>query len=72
MDGIGNRAFERAAALAEQEAAAGVAAASAALTGKGRDDCRDCGREIGAARRQALPSAERCVSCQGNFERGNQ
>jgi len=68
-DGFGNRALERASELADQEAAAGVAAASAALEGEGRRECLDCSNEIEAARRQALPSAKRCVSCQDAFER---
>lgn len=39
------------------------------------DDCIDCGRPIGEARRAALPEAIRCVGCQGKIEgkgkRGN-
>jgi phage/conjugal plasmid C-4 type zinc finger TraR family protein len=33
------------------------------------DDCTDCGEDIEAARRVALPSAVRCVRCQERFER---
>jgi DnaK suppressor protein len=30
--------------------------------------CRDCGREIPAARLEAMPEAVRCVNCQRHFE----
>jgi phage/conjugal plasmid C-4 type zinc finger TraR family protein len=30
--------------------------------------CVDCGVEIGEERRRALPSAVRCVTCQGSWE----
>jgi phage/conjugal plasmid C-4 type zinc finger TraR family protein len=33
--------------------------------------CVDCGGEIGAERLGALPSAVRCVTCQGAWEQGN-
>lgn len=34
----------------------------------GSDDCIDCDAPIGAARKAALPSAERCIACQTKFE----
>lgn len=40
-----------------------------ALVREGEEFCADCGEDIGAARRAALPSATRCVTCQGAFER---
>lgn len=40
------------------------------LDGQGADDCARCGEPIPAARRAALPSAERCVACQARLERG--
>lgn len=32
-------------------------------------DCLDCGEEIEPARKKALPSARRCISCQSRKER---
>jgi phage/conjugal plasmid C-4 type zinc finger TraR family protein len=46
---------------------AGRGDAGVATTG-GR--CHDCGRDIGAERLAALPSATRCVSCQALWEQG--
>ena len=31
-------------------------------------DCEDCGREIPANRRAALPGCTRCITCQAEFE----
>ena len=31
-------------------------------------ECIDCGDPIGAKRKQALPSATRCVNCQKEYE----
>ncbi|WP_391563235.1 TraR/DksA C4-type zinc finger protein [Novosphingobium sp.] len=45
-----------------------ITRAKAALDGAGADLCRDCGRDIPAARRVALPSAIRCVTCQSIHE----
>jgi DnaK suppressor protein len=33
--------------------------------------CEDCGREIGAERLAALPTATRCVLCQAAWEQAN-
>jgi DnaK suppressor protein len=33
--------------------------------------CEDCGKEIGAERLAALPSATRCISCQSEWEQAN-
>lgn len=42
-----------------------VAAARARLeTGEGADWCDECGEQILAARRQALPRVRTCVACQ--------
>jgi phage/conjugal plasmid C-4 type zinc finger TraR family protein len=40
---------------------------------EGRRDCFDCGDEIPAARRRAVPGAVRCTGCQRAFDylRGN-
>lgn len=40
------------------------------LASEGEDDCIDCGEQIDPRRKAALPSAERCISCQAKFERG--
>ncbi len=39
-------------------------------TNQGTIDCIACNREIPEARRQANPSATRCIGCQKAFERG--
>lgn len=31
-------------------------------------ECIDCGESIGVKRKQALPSAERCIACQKKYE----
>lgn len=46
-----------------------IAGVRAALSAPGREDCADCGDDIEAARREALPSAVRCVRCQKKYER---
>ena len=33
--------------------------------------CEDCGKEIGAERLEALPSATRCIACQASWEQAN-
>jgi len=33
--------------------------------------CVDCGAEIGAERMKALPTAVRCIRCQGTWEQAN-
>jgi phage/conjugal plasmid C-4 type zinc finger TraR family protein len=38
------------------------------LVGNGCEFCEDCGRRIPKARRKAMPSATRCVSCQEYYE----
>ena len=40
-----------------------------AVSGPGREDCKDCGENIPPARRMAAPSAIRCIECQRLFER---
>jgi len=42
--------------------------ARAQLLGEGSEDCEDCGRPIPPARREAMPSATRCVVCQSHYE----
>lgn len=33
------------------------------------DECVDCGRAIGAKRKQYVPSATRCIVCQNKLEK---
>ena len=49
-----------------------VASIRSAFVLAGDDTCQDCGDPIGAERRAALPSATRCVECQGGHERRSQ
>lgn len=42
---------------------------AAALDEPGTDLCADCRDPIPVERRRALPSAVRCITCQGFFER---
>ncbi len=69
---FGNRDYDRADQLAEAERANSVARAQASLEGAGEHFCVDCGIEIPAARRTALPSARRCITCAGFVERGEE
>ncbi len=60
--------LEQASAITEHLIADGSTAIHKALSGNGQTDCEDCGDLISAARRQAMPSAIRCIDCQTNFE----
>lgn len=62
---------DQAQTLEETTRAAALAAARASnSTAPGHKYCARCGDEIPAARREALPSATRCVDCQTKRERG--
>ena len=51
----------------EDTVADGVLAARASLpAGEGTTHCEECGEEIPAARRKALPGARTCVACQSS------
>lgn len=54
--------------LIEAERAEAQRRASIALEGKGATHCDDCGETIPLERSRALPSARRCVGCQGALE----
>ena len=69
MSDTGERAIEAAEAAVSLETARAVANISAGLATIGSDECADCGDDIPAARRKALPSARRCVGCQSQIER---
>jgi len=55
-------------AQTENEIADGIDTVRRALVGEGQDECEDCGDLIAAARRKAIPSATRCIQCQGAFD----
>ena len=61
---IGNFAREQGEERVERERDAAIERARASLKQAGADDCEDCGRPIGEARRKAMPSAVRCIRCQ--------
>lgn len=64
-----DRIVEAEQALLERQAGSVIANIRASLDEPGEEFCVDCGDEIGADRRKALPSAVRCIGCQGLFER---
>ncbi len=66
---LGNFAFELADLRAEQERQAGIDRASKAVREVGAIDCVRCGDPIDKERRQAMPSARRCIDCQLGVER---
>jgi phage/conjugal plasmid C-4 type zinc finger TraR family protein len=59
---------EQAKQLEDMARADAQANARAALSGSGQPYCDDCGEQIEAARRLAIPSAMRCVHCQSAHE----
>lgn len=63
------REIEAAQAVVDKERCDAIARIRGALTGEGEDDCVDCDAPIGAARKTAMPSAERCIGCQTSFEK---
>lgn len=66
---LGERAIESSSAFADAERERAIQRAQAKLALKGDEFCQDCGEEIPAARRAALPSATRCTPCQTKLER---
>ncbi|MBB3963502.1 TraR/DksA C4-type zinc finger protein [Rhizobium metallidurans] len=56
--------FDLAEILADRERQTAIDLARDALKRAGKRNCEDCGGEIGAKRRQILPSATRCMPCQ--------
>ena len=65
----GERGLERAEDFQRQQDELRVARIRSELVLKGDAFCQDCGDDIGARRRAALPSATRCVTCQSALER---
>ena len=68
---VSERMIEAVEAMVEQEREEEIARIRAELAEEGEDFCIDCDAPIGAARKAALPSAERCIDCQIHFERGH-
>lgn len=60
---------DEAAAVIERVRSEGVRRVTAELATIGEAECRRCGEEIEPARRAAMPSATRCIVCQGRVER---
>lgn len=65
------RDIEAAEAAVSAESDSAIARIREQLAGAGEDDCTGCGQPIPKERRRAMPSAERCVRCQIQFERDN-
>ncbi|MFD1330243.1 TraR/DksA C4-type zinc finger protein [Mycoplana ramosa] len=65
---IGDFARELGEERVERERDVAIERARASLKQEGSDDCEDCARPIGQARRKAMPSATRCISCQEDLE----
>jgi phage/conjugal plasmid C-4 type zinc finger TraR family protein len=63
------RGLERAEEFERMERDAAVARIRNNLCGLGEEFCISCGERIDEARRMALPSAKRCVSCQTRVEK---
>lgn len=55
--------------LPETERAEGVRRVKETLAAAGAAECIGCGDDIELARRAALPSARRCITCQDRVER---
>jgi phage/conjugal plasmid C-4 type zinc finger TraR family protein len=66
---VTDRMIEAAEANVSRECESAIARIRAHLAEEGEDVCIDCDEPIGAARKAALPSAERCIDCQNLFER---
>lgn len=61
--------LEQASQLAADRVSDSLKLSAEALSGTGTDECIKCGCDIGPERKQAMPSAMRCVFCQTIFER---
>lgn len=65
------RQIEASEAMVRLEQDEAIARIRAGLNTEGGADCITCGEPIPAARRRALPSAERCIACQSHYEKGH-
>lgn len=66
---ITERMIEAAEASVARECDQEIARIRAGLAEEGEVVCVDCDEPIGAARKAALPSADRCIDCQQAYER---
>ena len=66
---VSEREIEAAEASVQLERDTAIARIQNDLASEGEDVCVDCDDPIGAARKAALPSAERCISCQAAHEK---
>ncbi|MDE2595970.1 MAG: TraR/DksA C4-type zinc finger protein [Sphingomonadales bacterium] len=66
---ISERQIEAGEAVVSLERDTAIARIRAALEGAGEDRCIVCDEPINPARRAAIPSAERCIGCQTQFEK---
>lgn len=62
-------AADQAQRLEEADRFRAIAACRRALRPAAAEDCHDCGEPIAPERRAAMPSATRCVTCQGRWEK---
>ncbi|MGZ2500415.1 TraR/DksA family transcriptional regulator [Rhizobium leguminosarum] len=60
--------YDQAEELVAKERQAGIRRLQASLERDGSSDCQDCEKEIEPARREAMPSATRCIACQTRSE----
>lgn len=67
---LGERGLERAETFERLSNEAAIARIRNNLGGLGEEFCLTCGERIDEARRAALPSAKRCVTCQTKLEQG--
>jgi phage/conjugal plasmid C-4 type zinc finger TraR family protein len=65
---VDEKYLEQASAITEHLSSDALAAIQRGMSGTGQSNCEDCGDHIPAARRQAMPSAIRCISCQSAFD----
>lgn len=68
---VTERQIEAAEAMVGLERDDAIARIRAELTADGASECITCGEAIPEARRRAMPSAERCITCQSLFEKGH-
>lgn len=66
---VTERMIEAAAEMVDRERDDEIARIQAELAEEGEDFCIECDDPITPARKAALPSAERCIHCQAEFER---
>ena len=66
---ISDRMIEAVEEMVQREADDEIARIKATLAEEGEDICVDCDDPIDPRRREALPSADRCIHCQTVYER---